>query len=203
MSLSYYTPDTSTEVNYEVKKSRFIARLCPALDREQAMQALHLARHDYPDARHHCWAYRIGPPANPTLQAMSDDGEPNGTAGKPILNVMQHKPVGDAMVIVVRYFGGIKLGASGLVRAYSSATQLCYDSAKLRFRQARESCLLTCKFADEQGLRMRLQQYDVEIVETHYTEHVTLHLKIDEVHLAALRQFVNAFSDARLHVGPN
>ena len=127
--MSYPVPDTPLEVLFEVKKSKFFAFAACTPDRETAMQYLAAKRAEYPDARHHCWAYLLGNPHSPTSAAMSDDGEPSGTAGKPILNVLQHKGVGDITIIVTRYFGGIKLGAGGLVRAYSSAAQNSRPSA--------------------------------------------------------------------------
>ena len=115
--MSYAVPAASCEQEYVVKRSRFIARVVPVNSRADVNAAVARAREDYPDARHHCWAYLLGPPGKAAGAGMSDDGEPAGTAGKPILNVLQHGHLGDVLVIVVRYFGGIKLGAGGLVRA--------------------------------------------------------------------------------------
>jgi len=198
MSQSYYTPDGSTEVLYEIKKSKFIARLCKAIDRTQAMEVLEQAKQDYPDARHHCWAYLIGPPNSPKLVAMSDDGEPSGTAGKPILNVMQHKEVGDVMLVVIRYFGGIKLGAGGLVRAYSQATQQVYDQAPTLLQVHLEEQRLNCDFADEQSIRHWLNLHDGEVHNATYTQHVNLSIALNEKNLPALRKFIGAFKHAHL-----
>ncbi|PID42286.1 MAG: YigZ family protein [Proteobacteria bacterium] len=150
MAEVYQIPKKPVEVSYEIKKSRFIARAARASDRSQAMALLELARADYPDARHHCWAYLFGEPVS---AAMSDDGEPSGTAGKPILNVLRHKDVSDIMIIVIRYFGGIKLGAGGLVRAYSAAAQLAMDALETEVVVPMCSGLATCDFAMEQPVR--------------------------------------------------
>jgi uncharacterized YigZ family protein len=109
------------EAETEARKSRFIACAGRADTREQAMNLLATVRRDYPGASHYCWAYLLGDPASPIGAAMSDDGEPGGTAGRPILGVLQHKGVGNIMLVVARWFGGIKLGAGGLVRAYGGA----------------------------------------------------------------------------------
>ncbi|CAG0912002.1 unnamed protein product, partial [Cyprideis torosa] len=114
MSAAFFVPASRVEHELVVNKSRFIAWIAPASDREQAMALLDEARLAYPDARHHCWAYVLGNPSNAASAAANDDGEPAGTAGKPILNVIQHKAIGNIMVVVIRYFGGIKLGAGGL-----------------------------------------------------------------------------------------
>ena len=102
------------------KKSRFIAEVHPVTDEEQAMKILEETRKKYWDARHHCWAYILG--RNPAAERMSDDGEPAGTAGKPILEVIRGRELTNVLVIVTRYFGGTLLGTGGLVRAYTAAT---------------------------------------------------------------------------------
>jgi len=198
MSQSYYIPDGSTEVMYEIKKSKFIARLCLAVDRAQAMSVLEQAKQDYPDARHHCWAYLIGSPKSPTLIAMSDDGEPSGTAGKPILNVMQHKEVGDVMLVVTRYFGGVKLGAGGLVRAYSQAAQQAYDQTPTHLQEQLEEHYINCDFSDEQSIRHWLSLHDGEVHNATYTQHVTLNIALNEKDLPELSNFIGAFKNAHL-----
>ena len=102
------------------KKSRFIAEVYPVTSEEEAMEILEQTRKQYWDARHHCWAYIIG--RNPAAERMSDDGEPAGTAGKPILEVIRGRELTNVLVIVTRYFGGTLLGTGGLVRAYTAAT---------------------------------------------------------------------------------
>jgi len=198
MSQSYAVPDGATEVIYEIKKSRFIARLCFAQDREQAKAMLEQAKQDFPDARHHCWAYLIGPPSQPTFAAMSDDGEPSGTAGKPILNVMQHKPVGDAMLIVIRYFGGIKLGAGGLVRAYSQAAQQAYDAANTRLHIELHEYLLVCDFADEQSARHWLNLHDGIVLDANYGQEVSLTIALDDQRLPELKRFLGALKNTKI-----
>ena len=195
MSLAYSIPDGTTEVCYEIKKSRFIARLLFATDREQAMQALERAKQDYSDARHHCWAYQIGSPTSPHLAAMSDDGEPSGTAGKPILNVIQHKDVGDVMLIVIRYFGGIKLGAGGLVRAYSQAAQMAFDAMKTKRHVELDEFSLVCDFQDEQSIRHWLKQYESNV---DYEEQVTMHISMDGQYEAELVLFLATLKKACL-----
>ena len=101
------------------KKSRFIAEIFPVSSEEEAMEYLEEVRKKYWDARHHCWAYIIG--RNPASERMSDDGEPAGTAGKPILEVIRGRKLTGVFAVVTRYFGGTLLGTGGLVRAYTSA----------------------------------------------------------------------------------
>ena len=203
----YLTPIASTETEYQIKKSRFIARLVLAHDRTEAMYALAQAKRDYPDARHHCWAYVFGPPENPKSVAMSDDGEPSGTAGKPILNVMQHKDIGDAMLVVIRYFGGIKLGAGGLVRAYSQAAQLVYEKAPTQIHLVLEHYQVGCNFADEQNLRYWLKQHEGQIVDLSYraegSQQVCLYISLAAEHFQALIHYLGGIKNAYIMPSKN
>ena len=170
----------------EVKRSQFIALCSDATTREEAILALEQARQDYPDARHHCWAYLLGAPNKPLSMAASDDGEPSGTAGKPILNVLQHNDVGDIMVIVVRYFGGIKLGAGGLVRAYSSVTQQILERIEKTPFVEMSKVSVTCNFAQEQYLRHIVEQASGVVLKADYTSHVGLHIDLPKDQISHL-----------------
>lgn len=175
---AYQVPVAACETSIEIKKSRFIACLAPAQSREQALAQLADRRERFPDARHHCWAYQIGPPQQPGTIAMSDDGEPSGTAGKPILNVLQNKAIGDAMLIVTRYFGGIKLGAGGLVRAYASAAQAVFECAELTDREPLTELQIACTFKDEPTIRRWLDAHQGIIRNVTYHEGVVLAVTI-------------------------
>ena len=147
-----------------------------------------------PDARHHCWAYLIGSPDQPRSLAMADDGEPSGTAGKPILNVLQHKNVGDVMVVVTRYFGGIKLGAGGLVRAYSAAAQQVMEQLETKQEVSLHELSLDVDFKHEQFVRHLTQQFQGKIQSCNYAHCVTMTLALPEqrmgdfeAHVAAIR----------------
>lgn len=131
---TYAVPRFSITVEHEIKRSRFIALVEHVEDRQQAFHYIEQIKIRYPDARHHCWAYVAGPPEGATRIAFNDDGEPQGTAGKPILNVLQHHKVGEVLVVVVRYFGGIKLGTGGLVRAYSGVTQAAMEQLQTKLK---------------------------------------------------------------------
>ena len=102
-----------------VRRSRFSATLGPAPDPDGAQAFIRSVRQSFPDATHHAWAYVVGPPASTAQVGMSDDGEPHGIAGRPILNVLLHSGIGDVVAVITRYFGGVKLGMGGLSRAYA------------------------------------------------------------------------------------
>lgn len=172
--MSYPIPKDTVETLYEIKKSKFIAQASYAADREQAMAVLKAVKARYPDARHHCWAYTLGSPSSPTSAAMSDDGEPSGTAGKPILNVLQHKDVGDIIIVVTRYFGGIKLGAGGLVRAYSAAAQQAIDELTVEQQVDLFTLQVTSDFKHEQFVRHLVTQHNGDINNVAYSENVSM-----------------------------
>lgn len=178
MSCDYPTPAGILERETVIRKSRFIARVAPVTGRDQVRVLVEQARADHPDARHVCWAYQVGPPGAAAEAAMNDDGEPSGTAGKPILNVIQHKDMGDVAVIVIRYFGGVKLGTGGLVRAYAGAAQsVLGEVARIR-HEPRRSMTVTLPFALEQPLRHWCEQQGGELQSIHYTESVTAEVSV-------------------------
>ena len=171
--MSYFRPESPAEFEFEIKKSRFIGLAVPATSREQALDYLADIKLKYPDARHHCWAYVVGDPNNAATMAANDDGEPSGTAGKPILNVLMHKQIGDIMLIVVRYFGGIKLGAGGLTRAYSQAADGVVQKLTLIKPILMQSWRFECDFAQEQYLRHYLEQNQGELLSIDYSNKVS------------------------------
>lgn len=130
MSDIYYTIVRPAEAQYKEKMSRFLAFAIPVADAEQARAVIKEYQNRYHDARHVCWAYMLGP--SRTEWQLNDNGEPSGTAGKPILGQINSRSLTDVLVVVVRYFGGIKLGTSGLISAYREAASLALDEAGVK-----------------------------------------------------------------------
>ena len=129
------------------KKSRFIAHVFPVHSEQEAVEHIEQIRKQYWDARHNCHAFVIGP--NDEISRCSDDGEPSGTAGRPILEVLQGRGIHNALVIVTRYFGGTLLGTGGLVRAYSQATQAGLAASRIMTRQSgRNIPVLDTRYAE-------------------------------------------------------
>ena len=120
----YPVPAAGTHRSEEtVGKSRFVASIGRAGSRDEARAFIEAVRAELPTATHHCWAYNTGPPGDDAHVGLSDAGEPRGTAGRPILDVLSNSGVGEIVAVVTRYFGGVKLGRGGLARAYAAAVQ--------------------------------------------------------------------------------
>ena len=192
MSKDYPVPSGYLERETEVKKSRFIARVYPVSSRDEVREHVARAHADFPDARHVCWGYQIGRPGSAAEAAMNDDGEPSGTAGKPILNVIQHKDMGDVLVIVIRYFGGIKLGAGGLVRAYAGAAESVLSDVGRTVQQARVLADVELGFADEQPLRHWCDGHEGTIEAITYSSRVNARVSVPEVRQAEFAAFCDA-----------
>jgi len=178
MTRDYPVPSGYLERETEVKKSRFIARIFPVVSRDEAKGFVEQAHKDHPDARHVCWAYQIGRPGSAAEAAMNDDGEPSGTAGKPILSVIQHKDMGDVLVLVIRYFGGTKLGAGGLVRAYAGAAESVLSGVGRVIQKPLEIVYVVMGFADEQPLRHWCESHDGLVVDIEYGAPVTATVEV-------------------------
>lgn len=160
----------------EEKNSEFLTFLHPVNSREDAMAYIALYREQYPDANHVCWAYVIGNTRQPLTQAFSDDGEPSGTAGKPMLHVLTEREVGNSLAVVVRYFGGIKLGAGGLVRAYSAAVSDAVGRATLTRVTPKVQLRVHVDFARETKIRHLANHYQGQILQVSYAADVMLEI---------------------------
>ena len=185
--LSYQIPAGISSYQQEIKRSKFITWIAPAATPEEAKQQIQSIKNNYPDARHVCWAYIAGAP-NTVLKSMSDDGEPNGTAGKPILNVLEHSNVGDIVAIVVRYFGGVKLGAGGLARAYSSSVSEAMKQTKYVIKIAKKELSLSFPYVEESQVRYLLEDELGNVLETQYGELVLLRCELPLEKLTSFKQ---------------
>lgn len=179
------------------KNSDFLTFLHPVNNREQAMQWVEQYRARYPDANHVCWAYIIGNTRQPQTQAFSDDGEPGGTAGKPMLHVLTERELGNCLAVVVRYFGGVKLGAGGLVRAYSNAVSQAAAKAGLCEVSPSIALSISVSFAFEARLRQLLQQCKATLDEVSYSDKVTVSITLpQDAEQALCDQLINETAGA-------
>ena len=177
---------TGGEAEFTVQRSRFIAYAEAVHDEEEVRAFLAKIRKEHYDARHCCSAWVLG--ADGAKQKSSDDGEPGGTAGMPILDVIKRRELTDAMVVVVRYFGGIKLGAGGLVRAYSHAASIGVDAATLARRVLLRRMAATLDYASLSTIEHWARQKNLRTGETVYAEKVTVPLLIEPEMYEAVRQ---------------
>lgn len=150
--LPTYTLAAPVDAELEIRKSRFLALAIPVPDRDAAMSVLQSLRAQHPTATHVCWALLAG-----GQSGMSDDGEPSGTAGRPILEVLRHHDLDGVLAAVVRYYGGVKLGAGGLVRAYTDAIAAALKSAERIERIAYAELAVEVDYADEPRVRRWLE----------------------------------------------
>ncbi len=192
--MTYPIPTELARADIIIKKSQFIAYAKHIESRADGLNWLAEIKAEYPGARHHCWAYQIGHPERASNAGMGDDGEPSGTAGKPILNVLQHKGVGDVMVIVVRYFGGIKLGAGGLTRAYSGAAQAVMEVLPVAQQVAQTDIHIQASFALEQPLRHWVGMAEGLVVQVNYGEQIEMQVQVPSVNLDSFQGTLNGFS---------
>ncbi len=172
-----------------IKKSRFLAWVEPVRDAEQAKQRIAELRQNYSDARHVCFAfYTQG------QSGMSDDGEPSGTAGKPIFNVLNHKHLVDVIAIVVRYFGGVKLGAGGLVRAYGGAVSVALEAAEFVLVEQQVEIQLQFPFSLESQVRHVTDQFGLLLSNVDYQQHVSGELTVAHSSLEAIVKALQAIA---------
>lgn len=153
---------------YEEKKSRFIAQIAPADSEEAALAFIESVRKKYYDARHNCTAFVIG--GNSQVTRCSDDGEPSGTAGKPILEVLLGAKVTNAAAVVTRYFGGTLLGTGGLVRAYTQAAQAALQDAGIGFMQYGAEITVEVDYPDVSKVQYFFPSRKIEVIDARYTE---------------------------------
>lgn len=182
------------------KNSEFITFLHPVTQREEALAWITHYRAQYPTANHVCWAYIIGDTRQPQTQAFSDDGEPSGTAGKPMLHVLTERELGNSLAVVVRYFGGIKLGAGGLVRAYSAAVSQATQLAILNHIRPQQQLLVNTDFAYEARVRQLLTQYEGELLQAEYQQSVLLTTQLPIEHCAAFTQQLQNLSAGTIQI---
>ena len=178
--MSSFTLASSVEHSLEVKQSRFLATGHPISDIDKALRLLDNAR--LQAATHHCWAYKLG-----SNYRFSDDGEPSGTAGRPILSAIEGQQLDAVIVIVTRWYGGINLGTGGLVRAYGGAAAECLRLAERKPLLHWIEAKLECDFSLTGSVHQLLQQYQAEKQEETFNESGwQLHFRIPAQYLPAL-----------------
>lgn len=194
MSKGPYICQTITEVDYEIKKSRFIGVVMPCQDENSALQQLQKLAKQHPQANHLAFAWRIRQADGFITERCFDAGEPSGTAGRPILAPLEGQAIINTVVGVIRYFGGIKLGTGGLTRAYGTAAKMALEKCALEPWVEITEFQLTIDYADLQNLQYQLKKNQGEIIDQQFNQDVTVLIRLPaENKLAITQQFVKTY----------
>ncbi|GAP75894.1 YigZ family protein [Pseudoalteromonas sp. CO325X] len=177
----YSYPSEPLSYEEEIKKSTFIVHVAHTPDISAAKDFIADINRRYPDARHNCWAHVAGAPGGSHVYGFSDDGEPNGTAGKPMLNVLQGSGLGEICAVTTRYFGGIKLGTGGLVRAYGGTLNNALAQLVTQVKVPSVVLIGDSDYALQGVIEQRLQtHYQVLDIEKQYDSAIRWQICIDE-----------------------
>ena len=179
---------------FEERRSLFIGHAKHVTSEEEAQAFVKKKKKEYGDATHNCWAYVL---KGGVVARYSDDGEPQGTAGMPILDVIRKSGVCDAVVVVTRYFGGILLGAGGLVRAYSHGASIALDAAKIVTYEKYAELILGCSYSDYQKYAVVLPAFNAIIDGTDFTDKVEIRFAVKETAVEPLSQKITEMSGGR------
>jgi uncharacterized YigZ family protein len=183
MSERYPIPGGRHRVEEEILRSRFITTVGHAPTVDEARAFIASVSEEFSDASHNCWAYVVGPPGSTAQIGMSDDGEPHGTAGRPMLTVLLHSGVGEMVAVVTRYFGGTLLGKGGLVKAYSGGVQFALESLPLIEKVPKAELLVVIDYANVTPVQRMLPDYEASVLSEEYAIDVTYHLEIPVEHV--------------------
>ena len=195
MSEAYKTVYVGDTAEIVEKKSRFIANLEHVESEEEALAYIETIRKKYWDARHNCYAYCIG--KKQELKRCSDDGEPSGTAGKPILEVITRAGIHNCLIIVTRYFGGTLLGTGGLVRAYTAAAKDALATSELIMLVPGVRYMITTDYTDEGKIRRSLPEYDGVIEDVGYSADVVMKVHIKSEYSKAFMDRITEITGGR------
>ena len=193
--MSYKTIRSAAVGTITVEKSEFIAKIAPVKTSFEAMAFIDSVRQEHRKARHNCYAYTL---REGFETRFSDDGEPSGTAGVPILDVIQKNDLQDVAIVVTRYFGGILLGKGGLCRAYSSAASAAVSAASIMDMQSARDCLICFEYSFYDRLLRILPKYQIKTVSTDFSELVSMKLLIPEENCAPFADALREMSNAKI-----
>jgi len=185
-----------------IKKSRFITLLAHTEGAEAARAFVQQVKSEHPTARHHCWAWVAGAPNDSQQLGFSDDGEPSGTAGKPMLAQLMGADIGEITAVVVRYYGGIMLGTGGLVKAYGGGVQ---QGLKLLPRQRKvpmKLFALQCDYPQLSDIERLVQRFDGKVTDSQFQDRIALTLAIPYGQIDGFKKNLSDFSRGALSLTP-
>ncbi|MGQ3905852.1 IMPACT family protein [Mixta calida] len=185
-----------------IKKSRFITMLAHTEGVEAARAFVQQVKAEHPTARHHCWAYVAGRPDDSQQLGFSDDGEPSGTAGKPMLAQLMGSQVGEITAVVVRYYGGIMLGTGGLVKAYGGGVQQALRQLARKQKIPMRRFQLRCDYAQLSDIERLVQRFEGELLKTDFLDVVSITLALPWAQVAGFTQNLTDVSRGMLTLEP-
>lgn len=195
MAELYTTIESEAVAEFEEKKSIFIGHALPVKTEEEAAAFIKELKNKYRDATHNVFAYVLG---DGTVQRYSDDGEPQGTAGMPVLDVIRKNGCTDTAIVVTRYFGGTLLGAGGLVRAYSHAAKLALEKAHVITYEKYTVLRLVCTYSDYGKYTAETEKFGLINDGVDFAENVTMNLAVKNSRLAEFEKLISDSSNGKL-----
>lgn len=171
------TIKSQSENIYIVNKSKFISLAYPINDEDECKKYISEASNKYSDATHVCYAYIL---SAPRIEKCSDNGEPSGTAGRPMLEVLKKKNLENVLIIVVRYFGGKKLGAGGLIRAYTTSANSVIDTTEIIEFKPKFICNIVCEIKDGEKLKNIIGRNGGNIIDIRYSNNVEITYEVED-----------------------
>ena len=197
---AYRTLGQCASAEFIEKKSRFIGHACPVETEEEALAFLERIRREHRDATHNCYAYTVG--QNMGIMRYSDDGEPGGTAGLPMMDVLKKRDVRNCCVVVTRYFGGVLLGAGGLVRAYTRGTAIALDAARVVVMEPSRHLLCEVSYPLWDRVQHWLKDQPVQLLSTEFTTAVTFTLAVRERDEESVETGLVRLTESRVEILP-
>lgn len=198
MLLHYYTVKGYGEHEINIQKSRFIASIERATSEEEAQEFINKIKKKYWDATHNCSAYLIG--EHDQIQKANDDGEPSGTAGVPILEVLKKKQLKDTVVVITRYFGGIKLGAGGLIRAYGKATSEGLNHIGMVERRLMRVMHTKFEYPLLGKVENEVRTSNYQLKDIHYLEDVEIETFVEEDQKEKFTEWMTELTNAKANI---
>jgi len=192
---SYIVPFAEAEAEIVEKRSRFIGHIWRVESEEEARALIEQTKKKHYDARHNCWCYVI---REGNVLRYSDDGEPQGTAGQPMLNVFQREEVTNVLCVVTRYFGGILLGAGGLTRAYGGTAKLALDAAGISHMRLWSTLAVPCTYPLYERMRLLVEQSGGVIADTDFGADIVLTVTLPEEDVTSFREKVTELSAGQI-----
>lgn len=193
----YKTVEFKAEDEFIERKSRFIGAICPVTTEDQAQAFVNERKNEHWDATHNCWAYIV---RDTNAQRYSDDGEPQGTAGIPILEIMRKEEIFNAAIVVTRYFGGTMLGAGGLIRAYSHGAKIALEAGHIITMAECDIIGITLPYPIYDRFISATESYPMLILDTEYTDNVSLKIRLRKDYMEKMTKTVTELTSGSVEI---